>query len=160
MDILLGIVIAFLFILSFVGLVFPIIPSVLLIWLGFLIYQFGIDGDSLNTLFWIIMILITILLFVSDIIANSYFVKRFGGSRQGEITAAIAVIIGSFITPPFGIIYVPFLTVFVVELLVKKTVKEAFYASIGSLFGFLGGTVAKVILQLIMVIWFLILILF
>jgi hypothetical protein len=159
-DILLGIVIAFLFILSFVGLVFPIIPSVLLIWLGFLIYQFGIDGDSLNTLFWIIMILITILLFVSDIIANSYFVKRFGGSRQGEITAAIAVIIGSFITPPFGIIYVPFLTVFVVELLVKKTVKEAFYASIGSLFGFLGGTVAKVILQLIMVIWFLILILF
>lgn len=160
MDIILWIIIVALFTGSFLGLVFPILPSVLFIWLGFIIYAFGMDGEQLNWLFWVAMLLITFLLIISDIVANSYFVKRFGGSKVGERAAAVAVIIGSFITPPFGIIYVPFLTVFIVEMIIKRTMKEAFYASVGSLIGFLGGTVAKVILQLVMIIWFFILILF
>lgn len=160
MDILLWIIIVVLFIGSFAGIVFPIIPSVLLLWVGFIVYQFGIDGSELNTIFWIAMILFTVFLISADIIANSYFVRRFGGSKVGESAAAIAVIVGSFITPPFGIIYIPFLVVFVVELLMKRTLKEAFNASIGSLIGFLGGSAAKIILQLIMVIWFFILVIF
>lgn len=160
MEVFLWIVIVLLFIGSFLGFVFPIIPSVLFIWLGFIIYQFGIDGGELNTLFWVTMILLTILLVSSDMIANSYFVKRFGGSKAGERAAAVAVIIGSFITPPFGIIYVPFLVVFIVEMVMKRTVNEAFQASIGSLLGFLGGTLAKIILQVVMIGWFFILVIF
>ncbi|MCM3740486.1 DUF456 domain-containing protein [Oceanobacillus luteolus] len=160
MEIILWIIIIALFIGCFIGIVFPIIPSVLFIWLGFIIYHFGIDGGELNTLFWIAMILLTVVLVSSDIIANSYFVKRFGGSKEGERAAAIAVIIGSFITPPFGIIYVPFIAVFLIELIMKRTVKQAFRASIGSLIGFLSGTAAKVILQLLMIAWFFILVIF
>ena len=160
MEIILWIVIILLFIGSFVGVIFPIIPSVLFIWLGFIIFQFGINGGELNALFWVAMILFTVLLIGSDILANSYFVKRFGGSKAGEWAAAAAVIIGSFITPPFGIIYVPFLVVFIVEMLMKRTLQEAFRASIGSLLGFLGGTFAKIILQFVMIGWFFILIIF
>lgn len=160
MDILLWIIIIVLFIGSFAGIVFPIIPSVLLLWVGFIVYQFGINGSELNTIFWIAMIIFTVFLISADIIANSYFVRRFGGSKVGESAAGIAVIVGSFITPPFGIIYIPFLVVFVVELLMKRTLKEAFNASIGSLIGFLGGSAAKIILQLIMIIWFFILVIF
>ena len=160
MDIIFWIIIAALFIGSFVGLLFPIIPSVLFIWIGFVIYQFGINSDELNGLFWVAMVIVTLLLISADLIANSYFVKRFGGSKAGEGAAAIAVIIGSFITPPFGIIYVPFLVVFFVEMFQKRSVKEALRASFGSLMGFLGGSVAKVILQLIMIIWFFILVIF
>lgn len=100
------------------------------------------------------MIILTILLIVSDIIANSYFVKRFGGSKWGERIAAIAVIVGSFIIPPFGIIIVPFVSVFVVELIQRKTVGDAWKASLGSLLGFLGGAVAKVVIQIVMIVWF------
>ena len=160
MDILLWIIIAALFIGSFVGIVFPIIPSVLLIWIGFIIYQFGINSSELNGLFWVAMVVFTLLLISADLIANSYFVRRFGGSKVGERAAAVAVIIGSFITPPFGIIYVPFLVVFFVEMFQKRSIKEALRASIGSLIGFLGGSVAKIILQLIMIIWFFILVIF
>lgn len=160
MDIIWWIIIVVLFIGSFVGLVFPILPSVLFLWLGFIIYQFGIAGGELNTLFWIAMVIFTILLIGSDIIANSYFVKKFGGSKAGEMGAAVAVIIGSFITPPFGIIYVPFIVVFLIELISRRTVEQAFRASIGSLMGFLGGTFAKIVLQLIMIIWFFILVIF
>lgn len=160
LDILIWIVISVLFILSFAGIIFPIVPSVLVLWGGFLLYHFVLNSEELNLIFWIVMVVFTVLLIVADIIANSYFVKKFGGSKSGERGAAIAVIIGSFITPPFGIIYVPFITVFLIEMVQKRTTKEAFRASIGSLLGFLGGSIAKVVIQIVMIIWFFILVLF
>ncbi|MGX4668257.1 DUF456 domain-containing protein [Cerasibacillus sp. JNUCC 74] len=159
-EILIWILIIALFILSFVGIIFPIIPSVLVIWGGFLLYQFAINGNELTMTFWIAMGIFTVILIGADVIANSYFVKRYGGSKWGERGAAIAVIVGSFMVPPFGIIIIPFLTVFIIELLQKRTSQEAFHASIGSLLGFLGGAVAKVVIQLIMIVWFFITILF
>ncbi|HAM82257.1 DUF456 domain-containing protein [Ornithinibacillus bavariensis] len=159
-EIIIWILIVALFILSFVGVIYPIIPSVLLIWIGFLLYQFGINGDELGFIFWTIMVIFTIILFVADIVANSYFVKKFGGSKWGERGAAIAVIIGSFVIPPFGIIIIPFVAVLIIEMLQKRTFQEAFKASIGSLLGFLSGTFAKVFVQIIMIILFIINIIF
>lgn len=159
LDILIWIIIIALFIVSFAGVIFPIIPSVLVLWVGFLLYHFVINADELNLLFWIIMAVFTIILIGADIIANSYFVKKYGGSKWGERGAAIAVIVGSFIIPPFGILIVPFVTVFIIEMVQKRTTKEAFRASIGSLIGFLGGAFAKVVIQLVMIVWFFIVIL-
>ncbi|WP_010651811.1 DUF456 domain-containing protein [Oceanobacillus massiliensis] len=160
LDVIIWIVIVAMFILSFIGILFPIVPSVLVLWVGFLLYQFVLDGNELNTLFWIIMVLFTILLIAADLIANSYFVKKYGGSKWGERGAAIAVILGSFITPPFGIIYVPFIVVFIIEMIQKRTAGEALRASFGSLLGFLGGTFAKIAIQAVMIIWFFVLMLF
>ena len=153
-DIIIWIIIVALFIVSFIGVIYPIIPSVLLIWIGFLLFQFGINGNELGWLFWTIMVIFTVILFVADILANSFFVKKFGGSKWGERGAAIAVIVGSFIIPPFGIIIIPFITVLIIEMLQKRTMQEAFKASIGSLLGFLSGTFAKVFIQIVMIILF------
>ncbi|OZU89008.1 hypothetical protein CIL03_08300 [Virgibacillus indicus] len=159
LDIVIWIVIIALFILSFAGIIFPIIPSVLVLWVGFILYHFIISSNELNVFFWIIMIVFTVILIIADIIANSYFVKKFGGSKWGERGAAIAVIVGSFIIPPFGILIVPFAVVFIIEMLQKKTVKDAFRASIGSLIGFLGGAFAKVVIQIVMIAWFFVVVL-
>lgn len=148
------IIIIALFIISFVGLLYPIIPSVLVIWIGFLLYHFIVNSDELNLVFWIVMVVFTIILIGADIIANSYFVKKYGGSKWGERGAAVAVLVGSFIIPPFGILVVPFVTVFVIEMIQKRTAQAALRASLGSLIGFLGGVLAKVIIQLVMIIWF------
>nr|WP_245345336.1 DUF456 domain-containing protein [Halobacillus andaensis] len=144
------------FLASFASLIFPIIPGPLVLWLGFLAYHFFINNAGLSLIFWIAMILLTILLIVSDIIANSYFVKKYGGSKWGERAAAVGVIAGSFIIPPFGIILVPFVIVLIVELLQKRSAEEAGKAALGSLFGFLSGSVAKVLIQLFMIAWFLV----
>ncbi|WP_047980999.1 DUF456 domain-containing protein [Ornithinibacillus contaminans] len=159
-DVIIWVLIIALFILSFVGVIYPIIPSVLLLWIGFLLYQFGINGDELGFVFWSIMIVFTVILFVADIVANSYFVKKFGGSKWGERVAALAVIVGSFIVPPFGIIIVPFVAVLVMEMLQRRTIQEAFKAAVGSLLGFLSGTFAKVFVQIIMIILFIINVIF
>ncbi|CDO04051.1 membrane protein [Oceanobacillus picturae] len=160
LDIIIWIAISVLFILSFIGIIFPIVPSVLVIWGGFLLYHFVLNSNELTAVFWTVMIVLTVVLIVSDIIANSYFVKKYGGSKWGERGAAIAVIIGSFIIPPFGIIIIPFAAVFIIEMIQKRTAQEALLASVGSLFGFLGGAVAKVVIQLVMIIWFIIVVVF
>ncbi|WP_058305825.1 DUF456 domain-containing protein [Gracilibacillus massiliensis] len=142
------------FALAFIGIVFPIIPSVLVIWVGFLVYQFLLTSENIGWIFWIAMVIWTLILIFADIIANSYFVKKFGGSKTGERIAAVGVIVGSFIIPPFGIIIVPFVLVVVTELIQKKSSQDALKAALGSLIGFLSGTFAKIMIQLIMIIWF------
>ncbi|WP_082234379.1 DUF456 domain-containing protein [Halobacillus massiliensis] len=156
MDILVWILIVLLFIASFASLIFPIIPGALVLWLGFLMYHFVLDRTELTIFFWGIMIVLTASLFLADVIANSFWVKKFGGSKWGERSAAIGVIIGSFLIPPFGIIIVPFFVVLVVELYQTRSAEKALSASVGSLFGFLSGTAAKIVIQLFMIIWFLV----
>lgn len=152
-DIIIWILIAACFVLSLAGVIFPLLPSPLFIWIGFLLYFFFFES-SYSLLFWGAMVVLTILLIISDIIANSYFVKRSGGSKTGERVAAVGVIIGSFVIPPFGIILVPFAAVFLAEMIQQRTAKEAMRASIGSLLGFLGGAMAKFVILFIMIGWF------
>ncbi|WP_210620067.1 DUF456 domain-containing protein [Mammaliicoccus lentus] len=148
------------FVIAFIGLIKPIIPSVLFLWIGYFIYHFAIDSSKLSWVFWTVMILFTVFMILSDIIMNSYFVKKFGGSKLGEAMAAVGVIIGCFVFPPFGIIVVPFILVFVSEIIQKSDISAALNASIGSLLGFLTSTIAKALIMAVMVVWFFIDIIF
>lgn len=148
------------FVIAFIGLIKPIIPSVLFLWIGYFIYHFAIDSSKLSWVFWTVMILFTVFMILSDIIMNSYFVKKFGGSKLGETMAAVGVIIGCFVFPPFGIIIIPFILVFVSEIIRKSDISAALNASIGSLLGFLTSTIAKALIMVVMVIWFFIDIIF
>lgn len=155
MDILWWVIIAASFILGFVGLIFPVVPSIIMFWVGFLVFQFAVDGEALSWMFWVIMIVLTILVLFSDFIANSYFVKRFGGTKKGEYAAIAGVIIGMFVYPPIGIIVVPFILVLIVEGLGSKDMNQAFKASIGSLLAFLSSAIFNALVYVFMVIWFL-----
>ncbi|MDQ0352075.1 uncharacterized protein YqgC (DUF456 family) [Alkalibacillus filiformis] len=157
-DILWWILVIVLFLSSYAGIIFPIIPAPLVIWGGFLVYHFAINNEPLTAFFWWSMVVLTVIVIVADIIANSYFVKKYGGSKRGEWAAAIGVIVGSFIIPPFGILIVPTVAVFVVEMLQRRTTEEAFKASIGSLLGFLGGAFAKFVVLTVMIVWFFVLV--
>lgn len=160
MTVIIWIGIVLLFLLSFFGLIFPIIPSVLAVWGGFLLYYFGIEKDELSLLFWIAMAILTLFIFIADLLASSYFVKKYGGSKWGERIAALAIIIGAFIVPPYGILIVPFLAVIITEFLIEKDIQKAFNIGIATLIGLLSGTLAKFIVQLIMIIWFFLAIIF
>ncbi|MCI2948215.1 uncharacterized protein ACUXJ9_000531 [Staphylococcus caledonicus] len=154
MATILWILIILAFILAFVGLIKPIIPSVLVLWVGFLIYQFGFSDQGLSWIFYVAMVLFTVFILVSDFLMNKYFVNRFGGSKLGEYAALIGVIIGCFVFPPFGIIIVPFLAVLIVELIQDFNFGKALKASLGSVMAFLASTVAQALIMIIMVIWF------
>ncbi|MBO1626770.1 DUF456 domain-containing protein [Bacillus cereus] len=148
------------FIVSFIAFIYPIIPGILALWAGYLIYHFGINSGELSTSFWILQIIFTIFIFVADFIANGYFLKKYGSTKWGERVGMLSIIVGSFFFPPFGLIIIPFLSVFMTEILHKKTPKEAFMVGIATVVGFLSSTVAKAILQIIMIIIFVCYILF
>ncbi|PRO64808.1 DUF456 domain-containing protein [Alkalicoccus urumqiensis] len=155
MDILIWIVISLLFILSFIGLIYPIIPSVLVIWGAVLLYTFLIDGAAVSWWLWGSYILLTIVLFAADYAAGLYFVKKYGSSRAGTWASAAGIIIGCFVLPPFGILIVPFALVFLTEAAQNRGPKEAARTAVGTLLGFLAGTAAKALIQLMMIALFL-----
>ncbi|HHW9993753.1 TPA: DUF456 domain-containing protein [Staphylococcus aureus] len=154
MTIILWLLIIAAFMLAFVGLIKPVIPSVLVLWVGFLIYQFGFHNQHLSWVFYVSMALLTILILCADFLANKYFVNRFGGSKFGEYAALISVVIGCFVLPPFGIIIIPFILVFIVELIQGYSFERAVKVSIGSIVAFLTSSIAQAIIMFIMIVWF------
>ncbi|HJF68071.1 MAG TPA: DUF456 domain-containing protein [Staphylococcus kloosii] len=154
MSVLIWLLIIIAFALAFIGLIKPIIPSVLMLWVGFLIYQFGIHNSHLSWVFYVSMLLFTIFILVADFIMNKYFVNKFGGSKISEYVALIGVLVGCFVFPPFGIIIIPFMAVLVVELILESNFKQALSASFGSVIAFLASSIAQAIIMIIMVIWF------
>ena len=154
MTVLLWLLIIFAFMLAFVGLIKPVIPSVLMLWVGFLIYQFAFNNGELSWIFYVSMIVLTVLMFISDFAMNKYFVNKYGGSKISEYVALIGVLVGCFVFPPFGIIIIPFVAVFAVELMQDFDVNKAFKASLGSIVAFLTSNIAKAIIMFIMIVWF------
>ncbi|MEC1638609.1 DUF456 domain-containing protein [Schinkia azotoformans] len=153
-DIIFWIIIIACFILSFVGLVYPIIPAVVMIWGGVVLYHFGINPNELSWISWTLFVILTILLFLADYLANLHFVDKAGGTKWGMRAAAIGLIVGSFVIPPFGVIIVPFAMVLISEIIQKKTFQESIKVAFATLIAFLSGTFAKGIIQLIMIVVF------
>lgn len=139
-----------------IGVFIPVIPAVVAIWLGFILYHFFISSTVLGLYFWIAMALFTLLLFGADLVTNSYFVKKFGGSKSSQWGAIAGVLIGTFLYPPFGMILIPIVLVFILEIAQQREPKEAAYASVGAVAGFLSGAIAKLFIQFMMIIWFII----
>ncbi|GEC88519.1 DUF456 domain-containing protein [Brevibacillus brevis] len=157
MEIFLWVVVVLLFLLSIAGIFLPVLPDTILLWAGFLLYHFFIadPGAGLPASFWWGMVVLSILLYGADLLTNMYFVKRYGGSKWSSVAAVVGIILGIFVFPPFGMLILPFVFVVLVELMVQKqSMERAVKAGVGSLIGFLGSAVVKVILQVTMIIWF------
>lgn len=143
------------FVIAFVGLVYPIIPSVLFILLGFIIYGLFYPFSVYSWWFWVIEILLVILLFVADTVSNLIGVKKFGGTKAGIWGSTIGLLVGPFIIPFAGILIGPFLGAVVGELIVTKfNFMQAIKSGIGSLIGFITSVITKGILQIVMIIVF------
>lgn len=144
------------FVVSFVGLVYPIIPSVLFVALGFVIYGLFYDFSSYSWLFWVIQGLLVVVLFLADYIANIIGVKKFGGTKAGVWGSTVGLLVGPFVIPGFGIILGPFIGAIVGELIVHRTtISNAVKIGVGSVIGFFSGAISKGFIQLLMIAYFL-----
>lgn len=157
MDILAWTIIIALFAIAFIGLIYPIIPSVIFLVGGFIAYGLFYSFADLPWWFWLIEILFVILLFVADTISNIIGVKKFGGSKAGMWGSTIGLLVGPFVIPFAGIIVGPFLGAIIGELIVERTsIKQAVKVGAGSVIGFLTSVVTKGIIQVIMIIIFIV----
>ncbi|MCZ8541466.1 DUF456 family protein [Psychrobacillus psychrodurans] len=143
------------FIVAFVGTFYPIIPSVVFMLLGYVLYGLFFSFTELTLLFWVIQILFVILLFSADMAANAFGVKKFGGTKAGMWGSTIGLLFGPFVIPVAGILIGPFIGAVIAELFVTRHgLKQAIKSGVGSLIGFLTSSVVKVIVLVIMLIVF------
>ncbi len=157
MEILLWTVIIALFALSIAGIFLPVLPDTVLLWGGFLLYHFFLaePGAGLPASFWWGMGIISVFLYGADLLTNVYFVKKYGGSKWSSFAAVVGILLGIFILPPIGMIVLPFLFVVVVEMVFQQQpLEKAVKVGFGSLVAFLSSAVMKVVLQLVMIVWF------
>ncbi|WP_442594959.1 DUF456 domain-containing protein [Neobacillus sp. D3-1R] len=160
MDVLYWVIISIMFLVSFVGLIFPVIPSVLFVMGGFLLYGVFYSFEPFNWFFWIIQIMFVLLLFSADYLANILGVKKYGGTKVGIWGSTIGLLVGPFVLPFLGIILGPFIGAVLAELIFsRKKFNESIKIGIGSVLGFIGSVITKTIIQLFMIGYFLVIVL-
>jgi uncharacterized protein YqgC (DUF456 family) len=151
--------IAILILAGFLGSFLPILPGTPLILAGVFLYNFceqrllmhperALSAGSL----WGFVGLV-VLAHLVDFAASLVGANRYGASRSGVWGGVIGLGIGVFFSLP-GLLLGPLVGVVVGELLAGKAIPIALRAAWGTLVGTAAGTVARVSIAFIMVVWF------
>ncbi|MGG5255034.1 DUF456 domain-containing protein [Neobacillus sp. SM06] len=149
-------IIGILFVLAFVGLIYPILPSALFLIGGFLAYGLFFGFSALGWFFWVVEAFFFVLLFGADTIANLIGVKKYGGTKAGMWGSTIGILVGPFVIPIVGIIAGPFIGAALAEMVVhRRSLPESLKVGFGSVIGFITSVLAKIIVQAVMIGYFL-----
>lgn len=128
---------------GFVGCFIPVLPGPPIAWIALpLLYLTSEGFADINTTWFLILTLLTIVVTVVDYLLPMWGTKYSGGTKAGTWGSTIGLIIGLFF-PPIGIIVGPFLGALIGELMAGQDQKTALKSGIGAFIGFLLGTVAK-----------------
>ncbi len=141
MDILLIIIGIICLLAGLAGCILPLLPGPPIAYLGLLLLHFT-EQVTFSTTQLIIWLLLVILLQITDYIVPLMGSKYCGSSRYGTRGCLAGTLIGLCFMP-WGIILGPFLGAFIGELLGGNKSSQALKSGIGSLAGFLLGTVLK-----------------
>ena len=126
-----------------IGSILPALPGPPLSYAGLLLLHFTerVEFTITQHIIWLVLVLLTVL---ADYLLPVLGVKRWNGSKWGNIGCIIGTIAGMFILPPLGLIFCPFLGAVSGEMLFAgKKAPEAFKAGFGAFIGFLLGTIFK-----------------
>ena len=143
MDVLIYVLSFLLLVGGIAGCVLPILPGPPLGYAGLLLLHFTGRADFSTTqlVTWlIIVVILQVVDFVTPLLGSKYT----GGSEFGNRGCVAGTLIGMFFLP-WGIIVGPFIGAVAGEMLGGSDISHAIRAGIGSLIGFLVGTLLKVI---------------
>lgn len=142
MEILLVILSIILLVGGIVGCILPILPGVPLAYAGVLLMHWT-DKVHFSTTQLVVWLVIVIVLQILDYISPILGSKYGGGTSHGNRGCMAGTILGLFFMP-WGIILGPFLGAVVGEMLGGSDLPHAVRAGVGSLIGFMLGTLLKI----------------
>jgi uncharacterized protein YqgC (DUF456 family) len=156
MEMFYWIIIYLFFLIGVLGTFIPIIPDMIPIWIGVIIFKVSPLQVELGIVFWITLTLITIINIMADFISNAYFVKKRGGAKFSGVAAIVGLIFGIVIMPPLGLLIGPFLAVLAIELYMGKGFKSATKVALSTLLAYFSSGLVKIILQILIVTYFMV----
>jgi len=155
LDVLWVVIGSILLIVGIAGCILPILPGQILSWSSLLILQLTSE-PPFTAKFIVIWALVTAGVTLLDYYVPIWGTKKLGGSKKGIWGAAVGLVVGIFFFPPFGLIIGPFFGAYLGELIAGKDSKTAFRSGLGSFFGFVAGTMMKLVISFIMGYYFVI----
>lgn len=131
-------------VIGLLGCILPMLPGPPLAYVGLLLLHATEYAQFSSTQLWsclFAVVVVQILDYITPILGSKYS----GGTKWGNWGCVIGTIMGVFFLP-LGIIIGPFIGAIVGELLGGRGLSQAMKAGLGSLVGFLLGTVVKLLL--------------
>ena len=146
-----------LLIVGFIGTLVPFLPGHLIIFFAAVAHWMMLRGDS--GVEWWTLVVLGLLLTLSQVfefMSGAVGTRWFGGTRWGAAGALIGGIVGMFFMP-FGLILGPLIgATFCEYFLAEKEAKPAAVSGVGSVLGTMAGLVVKVIVGVVMILWFIV----
>ncbi len=133
------------------GSVIPVIPGIPLIYLGYIIFGLASGWKFFGVGFMVFWGIVTLLMMSLDYYAGVIGAKRFGASTAGLWGSVFGGLLGIIFLGFIGIIVGPFLGAVFGELLSGKTSRSALRSGWGTFLGFLGGSLFKIIVGMVMI---------
>jgi uncharacterized protein YqgC (DUF456 family) len=139
-----------------VGAILPVFPGTTLILAAAILHRIML-GPAKSIGWWSIAVLVALTLasYALDFAGSWYGARRFGATRWGVTGAVAGAIIGLFFGLP-GLLLGPIIGTFAGEIIGGKRLIAAGQAGWGALLGNLAGTLAKLLIGMVMVGWFLV----
>ncbi len=135
------------------GTILPALPGVPIILLGLLLMAWmdGFVAVSGHTMVWLAVL--ALLSVVIDFLATAEGARRFGAGRLAILGAALGLLVGLFFGLA-GILFGPFLGAVAGHLMGKANLDDSMRAGVGASVGVIIGTASKLLIGIIMLVWF------
>lgn len=163
MDIILIILWTICIIVGILGSVLPILPGPIIAFAGLLLLQFT-SHHPFTRAFLIVRALVVVVINLMDYYVPIRWTKKFGGTKWWMRGSAIGLVVGVIVLPllsitiwPFGLwglIAWPFLGAYLGEKIWWRQHHLALRSAVGSFIGFLTGTLAKLVVCIVMAVYF------
>lgn len=128
-----------------IGCIIPVLPGPFISWTALPLLLLTSDGYAeFDQTWFIVLTVLMIAVTIVDLLLPIWGSKLTGGTTSGKTGSAIGLVIGLIFLGPFGVFFGPFLGALFGELSTGKDLQFALKSGIGSLIGFLLGTVFKV----------------
>lgn len=140
----------------------PLLPGTIFVWPGIVAYGLMVNFAPFGTAFWIGQVVLTLVNFLSDNVAQIFGIKKMGGSKASMVGGTI----GMFVFPllisflgPLAVIFGPLLGAMLgamlTEIIVhRKQSGDVMRVGWGSALSFLAGTFFKFMLVGVQIVWF------
>ena len=150
-TILSAIICSILMLVGLIGVILPGLPGVPLAWLGLFIYALGTGFERISITTTIVFFIVMLFTLSLDFLAPLLGAKKSRASKYGLIETSLGFVIGVIVFGFWGIIFGPFVGALLGELVIKREPRWAFKSALGTLTGFLAGTLFKIVVILVMI---------
>lgn len=140
-----------LMVMGLVGIVFPVLPDLVLIWGSALGYGLITDWGEHGLVFFIVISVLGLIGLATEFWVSGIGAKKGGASGAAILFGAILAIVLFFTTGPIGAVVAMLLGIYIVEYIRKRDVESASQAMIGAGLGCGASLVIKLLLGLGMV---------